>query len=286
MTTRTATGPTTDLTVGPIMKPGLLDVGDVELWVEQRGEGPDVLLIAGLSDPAEAWTPQLDGLADRYRLTAFDNRGAGRRRCPRTDSQWPAWPTTPPQLLRALGVSSAPRRRVLGRQRHRPGARAAPSRAGPQPRARQHVGPPGCVLPHAHGRVDAGSPERARASGRCSRRSSSGSTRPARTTTGTVDQIIDEALSSRTRSRRRRSCASSRRGWPRHVRPPAPRSPCRRSSSRASSTSRRRRATAGSSPSASPAPSSSCSPGEAHQPFQERPEPSTRWSTPSGRLSL
>ena len=52
--------------------------GDVELWVERRGQGPDVLLIAGLGDPAEAWQPQLDGLADRYRLTAFDNRGAGR----------------------------------------------------------------------------------------------------------------------------------------------------------------------------------------------------------------
>jgi pimeloyl-ACP methyl ester carboxylesterase len=52
--------------------------GELELWVERRGSGPDVLLIAGLGDPAEAWQPQLDGLADRYRVTAFDNRGAGR----------------------------------------------------------------------------------------------------------------------------------------------------------------------------------------------------------------
>lgn len=49
-----------------------------DLWVERRGHGPDVLLIAGLGDPAEAWQSQLDGLADRYRLTAFDNRGVGR----------------------------------------------------------------------------------------------------------------------------------------------------------------------------------------------------------------
>ncbi len=52
--------------------------GDVELWVERRGQGPDVLLIAGLGDPAEAWQPQLEGLADRYGLIAFDNRGAAR----------------------------------------------------------------------------------------------------------------------------------------------------------------------------------------------------------------
>src|SRR5688500_10265690 len=37
--------------------------GDVELWVEQRGAGPDVLLLAGWRDPAEAWSLQLDGLA-------------------------------------------------------------------------------------------------------------------------------------------------------------------------------------------------------------------------------
>ena len=50
--------------------------------MEQRGEGPDVLLVAGLGDPAEAWQPQLEGFADRYRLTAFDNRGAGRSPLP------------------------------------------------------------------------------------------------------------------------------------------------------------------------------------------------------------
>jgi len=44
-----------------------IDIGDVELWSERRGqEGPDVLLIAGLGDPAEAWHPQLDGLSDRF----------------------------------------------------------------------------------------------------------------------------------------------------------------------------------------------------------------------------
>ena len=63
---------------------GYAATGDAELWFEQRGRGPDVLLIAGLSDPAEAWAAQLDGLSDRYRLTAFDNRGSGRSpMCPK-----------------------------------------------------------------------------------------------------------------------------------------------------------------------------------------------------------
>ncbi len=60
------------------VRSGFVDVGGAELWFEQRGSGPDVFLIAGLSDPVEAWELQLAGLSDRYRVTAFDNRGAGR----------------------------------------------------------------------------------------------------------------------------------------------------------------------------------------------------------------
>jgi pimeloyl-ACP methyl ester carboxylesterase len=56
----------------------LIKAGDVELWVEQRGEGPDVLLIAGLGDVAEAWEAQLDALAEDHRVTAYDNRCVGR----------------------------------------------------------------------------------------------------------------------------------------------------------------------------------------------------------------
>ncbi len=48
----------------------------------RSAQGPDVLLIGGLGDTVESWQFQLDGLADRYRLTAFDNRGAGRTAMP------------------------------------------------------------------------------------------------------------------------------------------------------------------------------------------------------------
>src|SRR3954454_8108034 len=59
-----------------------LRAGELDIWTEQVGEGPDVLLIGGLGDTVESWQFQLDGLADRYRLTAFDNRGAGRTSMP------------------------------------------------------------------------------------------------------------------------------------------------------------------------------------------------------------
>ena len=81
--------------------------GDLDIWVERVGEGPDVLLIGGLGDTVESWQFQLDGLADQYRLTAFDNRGAGR-------TAMPSGPVTVEQMaedaagvLEAVGIPSA-----------------------------------------------------------------------------------------------------------------------------------------------------------------------------------
>jgi pimeloyl-ACP methyl ester carboxylesterase len=53
-----------------------------DIWIDTRGDGPDVLLIAGLSDPAEAWEAQLEGLSGAWRVTAYDNRGTGRTPLP------------------------------------------------------------------------------------------------------------------------------------------------------------------------------------------------------------
>jgi pimeloyl-ACP methyl ester carboxylesterase len=85
----------------------MIGLGDAELWVERRGDGPDVLLIAGLSDPAEAWQPQLEGLSDRYRLTAFDNRGAGRSPMPPEGFSVADMADDAAAILRTLDVSSA-----------------------------------------------------------------------------------------------------------------------------------------------------------------------------------
>ena len=54
----------------------------VDLWVEQEGEGDDVLFISGLADEGACWVDQVAGLKDRFRLTTFDNRGVGRSATP------------------------------------------------------------------------------------------------------------------------------------------------------------------------------------------------------------
>jgi len=82
-------------------------VGALDMWVERQGTGPDVLLIAGLGDPAEAWQFQLDGLADRYRLTAYDNRGMGRTPLPAEPFTVADMADDAAALLRALDVPAA-----------------------------------------------------------------------------------------------------------------------------------------------------------------------------------
>ncbi|MBB4935609.1 pimeloyl-ACP methyl ester carboxylesterase [Lipingzhangella halophila] len=81
--------------------------GDLDIWTEQVGQGPYVLLIGGLGDTVESWRFQLDGLSDRYRLVAFDNRGAGRTAMPEAPVSVEAMADDAAGLLRALGVPSA-----------------------------------------------------------------------------------------------------------------------------------------------------------------------------------
>jgi len=79
----------------------------LDIWTEQVGAGPDVLLIGGLGDTVESWQFQLDGLADRYRLTAFDNRGAGRTALEDENLSATLIADDAAALLSALGVEAA-----------------------------------------------------------------------------------------------------------------------------------------------------------------------------------
>jgi pimeloyl-ACP methyl ester carboxylesterase len=87
--------------------PGFVSANDLDIYVEQVGAGPDVLLIGGLGDTVESWQFQLDGLADRYRVTAFDNRGAGRTAMPAEPATVEAMADDAAGVLRALDIPSA-----------------------------------------------------------------------------------------------------------------------------------------------------------------------------------
>jgi pimeloyl-ACP methyl ester carboxylesterase len=87
--------------------PAEVAASGMDIYVEQVGHGPDVLLIGGLSDTVESWQFQLEALADRYRLTAFDNRGAGRTAMPDAPCSVEAMADDAAGVLRALDVRSA-----------------------------------------------------------------------------------------------------------------------------------------------------------------------------------
>lgn len=84
-----------------------VETEELAIWTEQVGEGPDVLLIGGLGDTVESWQFQLDGLADRYRLTAFDNRGAGRTLMPEGHLSVEMMADDAAAVLRGLDITSA-----------------------------------------------------------------------------------------------------------------------------------------------------------------------------------
>ena len=52
-------------------------VGRYRLRYLDVGRGPVAVLIHGLAGDHTAWRPQIDSLRERYRVIAFDNRGAG-----------------------------------------------------------------------------------------------------------------------------------------------------------------------------------------------------------------
>ncbi|NUR78115.1 MAG: alpha/beta fold hydrolase [Thermoleophilia bacterium] len=80
------------------------------VW-EERGSGDPLLLIQGLGYGRWSWEPILPGLAERYRVLFFDNRGIG-------ESDKPAGPYTAREMaadaLQVLDESGVERAHVLG----------------------------------------------------------------------------------------------------------------------------------------------------------------------------
>jgi pimeloyl-ACP methyl ester carboxylesterase len=66
------------LATAPAPEPATLAHQGCTLSYRVSGAGEPVLFIQGVATAGDAWQPQIDGLADRYRCLSFDNRGLGR----------------------------------------------------------------------------------------------------------------------------------------------------------------------------------------------------------------
>jgi len=56
-----------------------VDIGDIDLYYREWGEGPPIILIMGFTANCDWWPSEfIKYLAEKYRVLAIDNRGAGR----------------------------------------------------------------------------------------------------------------------------------------------------------------------------------------------------------------
>lgn len=82
-------------------------INGIDLYYETHGSGEPLLLIMGLRRNAEWWYRQIPAFAKRYKVIAFDNRGAGRSEKPDAKYSIPLFAEDAAALLDRLGIASA-----------------------------------------------------------------------------------------------------------------------------------------------------------------------------------
>ena len=84
-----------------------INVGDITLNFEERGEGPAFIFIPGLVGLLNAWDYQMAHFAERYRCVSFDHRGAGESDKPSSGYSTKAIAADVIGLMDALGIEKA-----------------------------------------------------------------------------------------------------------------------------------------------------------------------------------
>jgi 3-oxoadipate enol-lactonase len=82
-------------------------VGDIEMFYEEAGRGPALLLIMGFGGDHLAWGYQFRVFAERHRVIVFDNRGSGQTDAPDVPYTTAMMADDTAGLLDALGVDEA-----------------------------------------------------------------------------------------------------------------------------------------------------------------------------------
>lgn len=86
-------------------------VNGIDIYYEQDGAGPDLVLIMGLGAHLGAWALNAPPLRKHFRVTTFDNRGCGRTSAPDEPYSLAGMAADTAGLMRAIGIERA---HVLG----------------------------------------------------------------------------------------------------------------------------------------------------------------------------
>jgi 3-oxoadipate enol-lactonase len=54
------------------------NIGDMEIYYEEHGQGPPLMMILGLGQDIATWDFQIPELSKQFRLIVFDNRDCGK----------------------------------------------------------------------------------------------------------------------------------------------------------------------------------------------------------------
>lgn len=82
-------------------------VNGIDIFYEQHGAGPDLLLIMGLGAHSGAWALNVPELSKHYRVTVFDNRGSGRTGAPDEPYSMCGMAADTAGLMTAIGIERA-----------------------------------------------------------------------------------------------------------------------------------------------------------------------------------
>ncbi len=85
----------------------IAELNGTDLYYEQEGSGPDVLLLPGLGATAHVWYPQMKALSGVMRLTAMDPRGHGRSGRPMGPYSTRLFSEDAAALIRRAGIAPA-----------------------------------------------------------------------------------------------------------------------------------------------------------------------------------
>ncbi len=84
-----------------------VEVNGIEIYYEEHGSGPPLVLIGGLGADTYLWSSQVPAFSERFRVVVFDNRGSGESDKPDEPYSIPMFVADTVGLMEALGIERA-----------------------------------------------------------------------------------------------------------------------------------------------------------------------------------